>query len=242
MSGPSSHSCADFTQQPLFASKADYFVDAVAEHLHPNHLADLRASGLHDATIAAHGFQTIYDPEIVKTTLNWSSVERAAELGPCLEIPFFDAAGKRTAFSRLKPLTPREAESDGKVRSVKYEQPMRVGSRAYFPLGLSEALRRGERIALTEGEKKALALTQEGPPTIGLTGIWNWTKKRIEKSAPRQLIDDLSAVDWRREVLIIIDGDEQRNANVQYAATTLAAVLADRGAHPVLVPLSPFRG
>jgi hypothetical protein len=128
------------------------------------------------------------------------------------------------------------------MRTVKYEQPRGEASRCYFPLGAVEAIRSHETIGITEGEKKSLSLTEHGVPTIGLTGIWNWQRKRNNKNEPRLLIDDLDVLEWPgRRVHIFIDGDPRRNASVILAACTLAELLASRGAGPEVIRLRPFQ-
>ncbi len=90
---------------------------AAVQPLTPKHLADLRASGLTDATIAACGFHSLTDAGAIAQVLNWQYP--AKKLGPCLAIPFRDADGKPTGYVRLKPDQSRQ--SDGKA--AKYESP-----------------------------------------------------------------------------------------------------------------------
>jgi hypothetical protein len=64
----------------------------LSARLRPQHLADLRKSGLSDEQIAKCGFRTVVDPVQVATYLRWK--KGAGILGPCLAIPFPDATGK----------------------------------------------------------------------------------------------------------------------------------------------------
>src|SRR5689334_2892835 len=99
----------------------------------PQHLADLRASGLSDAQIAASGFYSLQLPEAVRACLNWRA--HGSVPCPCLAIPFRDKDGREVCFTdregrarpyvRLKPDNPRTNE-DGKA--IKYESPTGVGN------------------------------------------------------------------------------------------------------------------
>jgi len=112
----------------------------------PHHLADLRRSALTDETIEAAGLYSLDDPAAISRILNWK--QPATDLGPCLVIPFRDIEGKFDGFARVRPDRPL---SPGR----KYEQPMDVSSRAFFPPGAIDAIRRpGALLAVVEGEKK----------------------------------------------------------------------------------------
>src|SRR5262249_34692185 len=137
------------------------------------HLADLRASGLTDETIARCGFRSTTDHEEIRAVLRWQSY--GGSLGPCLVIPYFNADGSFNCHCRLKPSNPRKGP-DGKP--IKYEAPKGVGNRAYFPPGVpTQALHDPSRpLLVTEGEKKAAKADQEGFPCVGLAGAYAWQK------------------------------------------------------------------
>src|SRR5438445_3922347 len=123
----------------------------LAHKLTPRHLADLRASGLTDETIAANGFDSLQAPASVQTALRWKRYR--GELGDCLRISFRDADGKPLEYSRLKPDCPRRGKEDGKP--IKYESPKGSANRAYFPPGTLAALHDPSApLLVTEGEKK----------------------------------------------------------------------------------------
>jgi hypothetical protein len=201
--------------------------------LSPAHLADLHASGLSDATIRAAGLYTEADPSKVAQLLHWQG--RAGVLGECLVFPFkFTATGGvSSGFARLKPSSPRQ-DADGKV--VKYESPRGLSNRTYFPPSFKKLLAAGAPLIVTEGEKKSLKAAQEGFAAIGLTGVWGWQQKRPRDEngrphGPRQLIDDLAAIDWRgRRVLVVFDSDRDSKLDVRKAESELAAALAPKGA------------
>jgi len=149
-----------------------------------------------------------------------------------LVIPFRNLDGSLDTFSRVKPDRPRW--KDGKP--VKYEQPQGKSPKAYFTWQAIEAARTpGAMLAITEGEKKSLAVSQAGCPCIGLCGIWSWPKpkKDTPEDSDRQLIADLAGIAWAgRIVLIIFDTDSRRNPDVNHAAAELARVLCNLGARP----------
>jgi hypothetical protein len=58
----------------------------------PQHLADLRRSGLSDDQIAACHFYSVSDPVRITQLLGWEQPVQA--LGACLAIPFTDAESR----------------------------------------------------------------------------------------------------------------------------------------------------
>jgi len=198
----------------------------------PEHLADLRRSGLTDATIRQAGFYSETDPAEISRILHWD--RPASELGPCLVLPFFRLDGTRNGFARVKP-------SKQRANAGKYEQPKCVACRVLFTVSASEATRTPRQLlVVTEGEKKAWAAHQAGVHCIGLCGVWNWT---VGQSDPRELIADLAGIDWAgRLVVIVFDTDERSNPHVTQARAELARVLTEHGAIVCLVDLPIIRG
>jgi putative DNA primase/helicase len=219
----------------------------------PEHLADLRASGLTDDTIAESGAYSESDGDRVNELLGgYVSRKTARSLGPCLAFPFSDADGQPVTFTdgkgqarpfvRLKPAKPRK-NPDGKPQ--KYESPLKSGNHAYVPPGARSAIKDPTAMLLvTEGEKKALAGTQHGFPTLGLCEVWNWALKRPKNPAngrgtgPRRLIADLERINWQgRKVVIVFDSDAVTKPEVRWARWHLARALAKRGADVRVVDL-----
>lgn len=146
-----------------------------------------------------------------------------------LVFPYCDLEGRYNGFARTRPHKPRK-DSKGKV--VKYEQPKGTPPRAYFPAASLPIIKQPlSPIFITEGEKKALALAQNGIGAIGLGGVYCWKEK-----GEQELIPDLAAIDWReREVFIVFDRDEKAKtrANVRVTMKKLASVLRQAGAREV---------
>lgn len=206
----------------------------------PQHLLDLRRSGLSDDTIRANGFRSEDDPREVARLLNWNGAAR--KLGAVLVIPFAGAGG----FCRVKPDNPL-TRKDGKA--AKYETPRGASNRAYFPAGVrTAAAEPGVGLLLTEGEKKAAKATQEGFPCIGLVGVYGWQKKRPKDAngkptGPRELIADLASTRWEgRTVYIVFDSDAVTKKEVSWAEWHLAEVLTGLGARVLVARLPPGPG
>jgi hypothetical protein len=203
-------------------------------------LADLRASGLTDDTVRANGLRTERDPVMVADLLNQVR-ERQRQEPPwfcrdgVLVFPYRRLDGTADGFARVKPSAPRVV----KGKEVKYESPRGAPLRAYFPAAALGGLRGTADVYVTEGEKKALALSQLGLAAVGLGGVWCGCRGTA-------LIDDLAAVPWEgRTVFICFDYDpkEATRRDVAAAARRLAGALRAAGAGDVrAVELPPGPG
>lgn len=202
--------------------------------LHPNHLADLRKSGLTDATIEAAGLYSEHRHAEIGVMLNWAKPPK--RMGSVLVFPFHRPDGSFTGYCRLKPDAPRADKSTGKP--IKYESPRQRGNEIYFPPGIAAALADPTApLVLTEGEKKALAATQEGFACIGLVGVFGWKTKDSATLPPA-----LAAIPWRgRRVYLAFDSDMLTNEKVALAAGWLASVLEAQAAEVrvVHIPAGP---
>jgi hypothetical protein len=207
------------------------------DDLLPQHRKDLDNSGLSPEQIDLCGFYSITDPREIAEVLGWdgmmytTAVTGARALGACLAIPFYDADGNFTGYTRLKPDKSR-TEKDGKP--VRYESPRGKPNRAYFPPVNRAALSdQSTPLLITEGEKKAAKADQDGFACVGLVGVYGWQKKQEqeEKGTLRELIDDLAGVAWQgRSVYLCYDSDLATNENVRWAQWNLAQVLKRKGA------------
>jgi putative DNA primase/helicase len=193
-------------------------------------LANLRASGLAHKTIRDNQLRTEWDAAKLAAILNREGTPAFCQ-GGGLVFPYRDLQGTVNCFARVRPHTPRKDE-DGKP--IKYEQPLGEPLRAYFPDASLPLLRDGESpVFITEGEKKALALSQLGLAAIGLGGVWCWKKKGTD-----ELIDDLATFPWAgRVVYIVFDWDPKPSTRLQTAsaARRLARALRKAGAKEVYV-------
>lgn len=198
-----------------------YGVDPLA----PEHLADLRRSGLTDETIARHKFRSV-PPGMIGHLLGFDiSAIRSAYL-----VPFADPRGGWMDHVRMKifpSLTTRRG-------TIKYLQPCGSGVRLFFPLStLDDALGSDKPLWLVEAEKKSLAVAQLGLPSVGFCGVEGWHRSRSS-----DLLNDFGSVRLcGRVVELVPDGDVQTNRAVRRGVERLAAELARLGASPRLVVL-----
>lgn len=195
--------------------------------LHPDHLGDLRKSGLSDETIAGAGLRSAR-PQDLARLCGRNIPEGTSGL-------VFDYGD---GFSRVK-LFPALRCGDG--REVKYLQPFGSPVRGYFPSGVAEVLADATRsLCIGEGEKKVLKLTQDGFPAIGLGGIWNFREKATPEDG---VISDLEAIGWAgRIVYLVPDSDAWTNGQVLLAVYRLARILEARDATVLVLRLPTLPG
>jgi hypothetical protein len=180
------------------------FAGNLALHFHPDHLADLRKSGLTDEAIQAAGVYSLRPRDFA----HFFNLRRGVpeELETALCFPYQGAE-----FARIKLFPP--------LGRMKYAQPPKTGARLYVPFKISDG-----PIYVCEGEKKTLAARQPGLNAVGIGGVWNW----LSRGEP---IDDLTLVEWDgREVTIIPDSDVFGRADLLRAVYALGRELQSRGA------------
>jgi hypothetical protein len=214
------------------------------------HQRELRESGLTDETVCAAGIRSLdrkREADEITKTLRWGRPYEG-RYGDCWVIPYPNPDGTPSGYARLKFSKPRAGEDKktGERKTVKYEAPKGVPNRAYFPPRTLPVLQDpAVPLLVTEGEKKALKADQEGFPTVGLSGVWAWQRKREKNkdglpAGPRDLIPDLGAIPWEgRRVFVVFDSDAATNKNVQEAERHFAKALVDRGATVKIVRLPP---
>ena len=178
---------------------------------HPDHLTDLRASGLTDGTIAAAGVYSLRPSDFAHFFNSRGGAP--AEIETALCFPY-----QGGAFARIK-LFPA-------LDKMKYSQPPKTTARLYAPL----TLKSGE-IIVTEGEKKTLAAYQAGFNAVGIGGVWNW----LSQGEP---IADLKLIDWtNRETTIIPDSDVFQRIDLMRAIYALGCELRALGANVLVAQI-----
>jgi hypothetical protein len=193
--------------------------------LHPDHLKDLRKSGLKDETIVGAGIYSVRPADIPKKIgFNDPRIQSLlAFLYPgCNE------------FERFKPFP----SLDGKP---KYLQKQGTGNHLYIPEKMRPILSDPTTpLYIVEGEKKDLKAVQEGLNCIGIGGLWNWS----DGSEDKNLIPDFDLIVWQgRTVLIVPDNDwlnpdrHGEPKNLKQAVYELAYRLIDRGARIYVIEL-----
>ncbi len=151
-----------------------------------------------------------------------------------LGFPYFTADGE-LAFVRVRSYPPLTFWENGKPREVKYLQPSGTPARPYIlPEVWSVAHKPHKPIWLTEGEKKSLALLQNGEYAIAFSGVWNFRAGDSTQGATdgdRWLWGELQAFNWAgRVVNLAFDSDFWANPQVRTALFELALKLYSVGA------------
>lgn len=204
--------------------------------LTPDHLADLRRSGLADRTIAAAGIRSVLPPEELDRLLRTWTPGLYQRLQNTVVSAYLIPYPNTDGFCRLRLFynTPDRSPPEG---LPKYLQPSGTPVRAYVPKGV-EAYREKVHVPiwLTEGEKKALKLTQDGAAAIGLGGVWSFKDGD-------DLLADLREWNWRsRVVYLAFDADLGSKPQVQDALYELALRLTEKEAHVYIVTWDPAVG
>jgi hypothetical protein len=190
--------------------------------LHPDHLVDLRKSGLLDDTITKANIHSVPPCDIPKI-LGKSYADKVDSL---LAFPY----GKNK-FCRYK-VFPSIKDKDG--HKIKYFQSPGSGVYLYYPPGIeAEIADPSIPLSFVEGEKKSLKGYQEGIISIGMGGIWNFKEKGSDELAPD--FDNIPLRD--RIVNLIPDGDYRKNKDIQRAVFLLAQKLKGKGATSYLISL-----
>ncbi len=201
-------------------------------NLHPDHLKDLKKSGLSNQTIQEAGFYSVPPCDISKK-LGFNS----PKIESLLAFPYPGCDG----FVRYKPFPSLEGRP-------KYLQKKDTGSHLYIPERVRAAISDSSvPLYITEGEKKTLKAVQEGLICIGLGGLWNWSDGSEEKN----LNSTFNLIVWQaRTVFITPDNDwlspdrHGEKKNLKQGVYELAYRLIDRGARVYLVelPSGPLKG
>lgn len=205
----------------------DFLLSSVYERsdLHAEHLADLRKSGLTDATIAMQKIRTV-PPPMIGQLLGF----QAPKVMHAYVIPYADPHGGWMDHVRLKVFP---AYQDRPGRTVKYLGPRGAPPRLFFPVVTPALADTVVPIYLVEGAKKALAVSQLGLAAIGFEGIEGW-----HRTGSTDLVGDFALINMNgRVVELLPDGDVSTNVNVARGARRLADALRARGARPRLVRL-----
>ena len=153
--------------------------------LHEHHRTHLQESGLSDETIVRAGLRSIDARE--------AQAHGYARGVAGLLIPYHHTSirvrGRDLPYTRLR-VEPELRRSPGQ----KYESPLKQRIQAglnfhiYMPPGVDQLRRdRARPILVTEGEKKALKLTQEGLPALGLGGVWMFADPGQAQGSPQDL-------------------------------------------------------
>ena len=222
----------------------DFLLSCVYDNsaLHPEHLADLRRSGLTDETIATHKVRTV-PPAMIDQLLGFHMPNvRSA----CL-FPFPTATGGFADYVKMKVFSDVEAddirgdeieEHEEKWRynggQRKYLVRRQAAPRLYFPIPtMGRALDSTEPVWVVEGMKKALSVMQLGLPVVGFESPFSWHLKGSTALLPDFTLVKLAG----RIVELVPDSDIQTNSMIAGSMRRFADALRAAGARPRLVRL-----
>lgn len=197
--------------------------------LYPEHLKDLRASGLNKETIKSAGF---YSAGVVEMRQHFKILPAKSSY---LVIPY-----SQDGFFRVKCFPP--VKRKGAKKPAKYLQSPDTTPHLYVPDSMRMALHDfGSELIIAEGEKKTLKGVQEGLPCIGVAGIWNWIQKDEDGNASS--IPELDQIAWvERNITLVFDSDIWANTQAKQGMYALGRELEDRGARVEVVLLRPQNG
>lgn len=186
---------------------------ATGVSLHPEHMTDLHKSGLTDETIRTAGLYSVRPSDLAKL-IGFDPVGVQSAL--CFP---YQGTGD---YCRVK-VFPSYKDRNG--HTVKYLQRRGSDVHLYIPASIQGVLQDSTvPLAITEGEKKALALTQAERPCIGIGGLWSWRQDR-------QPIPELEAIVWgERRVSLYPDSDVWQRPDLMQAVYALGRELVARGA------------
>jgi len=153
---------------------------------------------------------------------------------PGLVVPMFSPDGETLGY-QLRPDKPRK---DKKGKPLKYETP--GGSDVIIdvhPRMREEARSGSGDLWVTEGIKKADALTSRGLCAVGLIGVWNFQRGG-------EMLPCWNHINPKRRVRVVYDNDVMVKEGVQLALERLVGDLEDRGAavEVVYLPDGPLKG
>jgi hypothetical protein len=190
---------------------------------HPDHLKDLRNSGLSDETIEAAGLYSVPPRDIRKIT----AIGRVDSL---LAFPY------STEFTRYK-VFPTTLKVQGK--RFRYTQPTGTDVYPYIPPAARQVIEDATiRLWIVEGEKKALKGCQEGILCLAIGGLWNWL-------SDGRLAPSFKDIAWQgRLVTLCPDSDvwKPQKTQLREAVRRLGEVLEAEGAQVIVCKLSNGAG
>jgi len=207
--------------------------------LAPHHRAELRRSCISDKVIDGRRYQSVLRTgtdnrhmQMLKNNRLSKSVWDDVQRYPGVLMPQWTVSGERVA-GLYKPERPR-SDPMGKVR--KYEAPQGLPPVLdVHPFNTSRVADPAVPLLVTEGIKKADALTSAGACVIALSGVFNW----------RSTYGTLG--DWEnvwlrgRAVTVVFDSDAATIPNVLRAMRRLGRWLKHRGAKvSYCIPPSPL--
>lgn len=191
--------------------------------LSPEHLVDLRKSGLSDETILESGIKSVRPGDIDKI-IGFPTFAKSAYAIP---YPGTDYSRYRMFYDDANKINPKTGDERPKYLAKKDS-----GNHLYIPPKVRPFLNDlTVPLCVIEGEKKSLKACQAGLKCISIPGLWNWS------DGSKNLISDFDQIALNgREVFIVPDSHFRKPdrhgkpKNLFMAVRELAYRLIDKGA------------
>ncbi len=166
--------------------------------LTPEHLEDLRKSGLSDTSIEILQIQAVRPHDI-----------KIPGVKSAYRIPYFNLDGSINGFERWR-LFPPVKRPDGSTQ--KYHQAAGTAPQFHLSPCLSWQNVAGNpkcELVIAEGEKKEACANERGLIALGIAGVWNWRLR--QDNGERITIPILNEFVWtNRSVILCPDSDVWR--------------------------------
>lgn len=198
------------------------------------HRATLEASGITADVIEARGYfsASLGNPEtagrLAEIGAKWPGVRKGT---PGMIIPMYGPTGEIVSAQFRFDDPPERA--DGK-KPLRYLSPKGLPNKLDVHPSNTDRIRdTSVRLWITEGVKKADALTARGECVVALTGVYNWRKAL-------GTLGDWEDVPLRgREVIVCFDSDARDKRAVMLAMVRLGRWLKSKGARKVVYLVTP---
>lgn len=181
--------------------------------------------GISPDVAAERGYRWLDAEEALSELPALGFADWQASLGSGLLVPMYDASGN--GHYQFRPDTPH-VKKDGST--VKYLTPQGAKNLLdIHPRMTSYLVNPGATIVITEGVKKADAITSLGCLTCALAGVWSWRSR--DDAGESHVLPEFDAIPWQgRSVVIVWDSDAAINPSVMHALRALRDELTGRGA------------
>jgi len=203
-----------------------------------HHRKWIKDSAIADSVAQTRGYRSLTEPST-------KNIRNLMKLGfyqsqlrfPTLLIPIWGVTGDVVGY-QLRHNKPRVDRQSGKQR--KYENLPGMRSRLdVHPENLSRIRNIKRDIWITEGIRKADALTSEGAVTVGLFGVWNW--RGMDEGGAISRLPDWDEIPRNRTFYIVFDSDVMTKRSVQKALERIGRWLQMGGADVNYVYLDDMR-
>ena len=190
------------------------------------HVEHLLGSAISREIIAERGYRTVHE-EDAKVLASYGVPAWARQNSDCFPgilIPMYSPAGERTSC-QYRPDSP-VTDTKGKLRRY-VSQGGRASVLDVHPRNVGAMADPRVPLWITEGVKKADALTSAGPCVVALAGVFNW------RSSHGTLGDWEDVMLKGREVIVCFDSDTRDNPQIASAMGRLGKWCKSKNAKKV---------